>query len=64
MGVIGLTSQTKKRHLDNLARCQINTERGKTMLKTTGEQAAKVRWLVRKQCCNYQSGNCLLLDDV
>lgn len=34
------------------------------MLKTTGEQAAKVRQLVRKQCCNYWHGNCLLLDDV
>lgn len=34
------------------------------MLKTTEEQAAKVRRLVRKQCCNYCHGNCLLLDDV
>ena len=28
----------------------------------TPEQAAKVKKVVKKQCCNYMDGNCLLLD--
>lgn len=34
------------------------------MLKITKKQSKEVYRLVRKRCCNYQSGNCLLLDDV
>lgn len=63
MGVIGLTSRTKK-HLDKLARCQIDTERRNAMFKITESQSKEINWLVRKQCCNHWHGNCLLLDDV
>ena len=33
------------------------------MLKITLEQSKKVGGLIRSLCCNYDEGNCLLLDD-
>lgn len=33
------------------------------MLKTTIGQAKKIRNLIRRECCNYDKGYCLLLDD-
>ncbi|MDD4415127.1 MAG: cysteine-rich VLP domain-containing protein [Oscillospiraceae bacterium] len=33
------------------------------VLKTTPAQAKRIRRLVRKACCNYYHGDCLLLDD-
>ena len=32
------------------------------IIRMTPEQAAKVKKVVKKQCCNYMDGNCLLLD--
>lgn len=32
-------------------------------LKITEEQSAKVNSLIQRLCCNYDDGNCLLLDD-
>ena len=33
------------------------------IIRMTETQAARVKRLVRKQCANYDNGNCLLLDD-
>lgn len=33
------------------------------ILKLTAKQSARVRKLVRRECCNCVNGNCLLLDD-
>ena len=33
------------------------------ILKLNSKQSAKVRKLVRRECCNCVDGNCLLLDD-
>ena len=33
------------------------------IIRLTETQAARVKRLVRKQCANYDNGNCLLLDD-
>ena len=33
------------------------------ILKLTAKHSAKVRKLVRRECCNCYKGNCLLLDD-
>ena len=35
----------------------------KMVLNLTRKQSAKVRRLVRRECCNCVNGNCLLLDD-
>ena len=32
------------------------------ILRMTPEQAAKVKKVVKKRCCNYIDGNCILLD--
>lgn len=32
------------------------------MLKTTLKQARKINRLIRRECCNYDKGFCLLLD--
>ena len=32
------------------------------MLKITYKQAKKINRLIRKECCNYDKGCCLLLD--
>ena len=33
------------------------------VLKITPKQSDKVNRLIRNLCCNYENGNCLLLDD-
>ena len=33
------------------------------VVKITPKQSDKVNQLIRKLCCNYDAGNCLLLDD-
>lgn len=33
------------------------------VLKITEEQSDRINHIVRKSCCNYVDGNCLLLDD-
>ena len=33
------------------------------VLKITPKQSDKVNKLIRNLCCNYDDGNCLLLDD-
>lgn len=33
------------------------------MLKITLKQAKRIKSLIRKSCCNYDRGSCLLLDD-
>ena len=33
------------------------------LLKITPKQRVKINALVRRSCCNYFKGNCLLLDD-
>lgn len=34
----------------------------KEILRMTPEQASKVKKVVKKQCCNYIDGNCILLE--
>ena len=44
--------------------CCPKTKGGKTMVvKITPKQSDKVNQLISKLCCNYDAGNCLLLDD-
>lgn len=33
------------------------------VMKITLAQSEKINTLIRKSCCNYDAGNCLLLDD-
>ena len=32
------------------------------IIRMTPEQASKVKKVVKKQCCNYIDGNCILLE--
>ena len=41
----------------------IGLEVMKVVLKLTRKQSAKVRKLVRRECCNCVDDNCILLDD-
>ena len=33
------------------------------IIRMTPEQARRSRALIKNQCCNYDNGNCILLDD-
>lgn len=33
------------------------------LLRITAKQSARIKALIRKECCNLYHGNCLLLDD-
>ena len=55
---------SRRGHARRLFTVRKTERRRKSMLlKITPKQRVKINALVRRSCCNYFKGNCLLLDD-